>query len=236
MNTKLSEYRQLFMDGLWNNNYALVALLGLCPLLAVSNNVVNALGLGIATLFVLTLSNGAVSLIRHWITPEIRIPAYITVIAGLVTSVDLLMSMWLPSLHSVLGIFIPLIVTNCIVLARAEAYASKNSIDKALIDGFSIGLGFLLALVILGGMRELLGNGTLFAQADLLFGPIAKDWTLQLLDLDYGLLMAILPPGAFIGLGLMIAAMNVIKAKQKQKQQTISVAITDIGIKDGQTA
>ncbi len=236
MNTKLNEYRQLFMDGLWNNNYALVALLGLCPLLAVSNNVVNALGLGIATLFVLTLSNGAVSLIRHWITPEIRIPAYITVIAGLVTSVDLLMSMWLPSLHSVLGIFIPLIVTNCIVLARAEAYASKNSVDKALIDGFSIGLGFLLALVILGGMRELLGDGTLLAQADLLFGPIAKDWTLQLLDLDYGLLMAILPPGAFIGLGLMIAAMNVIKAKQKQKQQTISVAISDIGIKDGQTA
>lgn len=236
MNTKLNEYRQLFMDGLWNNNYALVALLGLCPLLAVSNNVVNALGLGIATLFVLTLSNGAVSLIRHWITPEIRIPAYITVIAGLVTSVDLLMSMWLPSLHSVLGIFIPLIVTNCIVLARAEAYASKNSVDKALIDGFSIGLGFLLALVILGGMRELLGNGTLFSQADLLFGPIAKDWTLQLLDLDYGLLMAILPPGAFIGLGLMIAAMNVIKAKQKKPQQTVSVAISDIGIKDGQTA
>lgn len=236
MNSKFSEYRHIFMDGLWHNNYALVALLGLCPLLAVSNNVVNALGLGIATLFVLTLSNGAVSVIRHWITPEIRIPAYITVIAGLVTSVDLLMSMWLPSLHSVLGIFIPLIVTNCIVLARAEAYASKNSVDKALIDGFSIGLGFLVALVILGGMRELLGNGTLFAQADLLFGAVAKDWTLHIIDLDYGLLMAILPPGAFIGLGLMIAATNAIKAKQKKQQATISVAITDIGVKEGQSA
>jgi electron transport complex protein RnfE len=224
------------MDGLWHNNYALVALLGLCPLLAVSNNVVNALGLGIATLFVLTLSNGAVSVIRHWITPEIRIPAYISVIAGLVTSVDLLMSMWLPSLHSVLGIFIPLIVTNCIVLARAEAYASKNSIDKALIDGFSIGLGFLVALVILGAMRELLGNGTLFAQADLLFGAVAKDWTLHVIDLDYGLLMAILPPGAFIGLGLMIAATNAIKAKQKKQQTTIRVAITDIGVKESQNA
>lgn len=236
MNNKIAEYRHLFMDGLWHNNYALVALLGLCPLLAVSNNVVNALGLGIATLFVLTLSNGAVSVIRHWITPEIRIPAYITVIAGLVTSVDLLMSIWLPSLHSVLGIFIPLIVTNCIVLARAEAYASKNSVDKALIDGFSIGLGFLLALIILGGMRELLGNGTLFAHADLLFGAAAKNWTLQLIDLDYGLLMAILPPGAFIGLGLMIAATNAIKAKQKKKPVTISVAVTDIGAKDGQVA
>lgn len=225
-----SEYRHIFMDGLWNNNYALVALLGLCPLLAVSNSVVNALGLGLATLLVLTLSNGLVSFARHWITPEIRIPAYITIIAGLVTAVDLLMSTLTPTLHQGLGIFIPLIVTNCIVLARAEAYASKNSIDRSLIDGFSIGLGFFFAIVILGGLRELFGNGTLLADADLLFGDVAKNWTLQVVNLDYGMLIAILPPGAFIGLGLMIAATNIIKSRQQKQQAAIQIAVTDIGI------
>lgn len=236
MNDRLADYHKIFIDGIWNNNHALVALLGLCPLLAVSNNVVNALSLGIATTFVLTLSNGAISLIRQWVTSEIRIPVYITVIAALVTAVDLLMSMLTPGLHAVLGIFIPLIVTNCIVLARAEAFASKHSVDKAVLDGFSIGLGFTLALIVLGGLRELLGNGTLFAQADLLFGSAAKEWTLHLIHFDYGVLLAILPPGAFLGLGLMIAATNVIKAKQKQKQQTINVAITEIGFNGGKPA
>jgi electron transport complex protein RnfE len=226
----LPAYRGIFMDGLWHNNHALVALLGLCPLLAVSNNVVNALGLGIATLLVLTISNASISLIRHWVSKDIRIPVYVTVIAGLVTAVDVMMEVFTPNLHAVLGIFIPLIVTNCIILARAEGFASKNSVDKALIDGFSIGLGFTLALVVLGGMRELLGSGTLFAQANMLFGSMADNWTIHLLSLDHGMLLAILPPGAFIGLGLMIAAMNVIKNKQKAKQITvIPVAITDIG-------
>lgn len=230
MTERLPAYRSIFMDGLWHNNHALVALLGLCPLLAVSNNVVNALGLGIATLLVLTISNASISIIRHWVSKDIRIPVYVTVIAGLVTAVDVMMEVFTPNLHAVLGIFIPLIVTNCIILARAEGFASKNSVDKALVDGFSIGLGFTLALVVLGGMRELLGSGTLFAQANMLFGSMADNWTLHLIDLDHGMLLAILPPGAFIGLGLMIALMNVIKSKQKTKQITvIPVAITDIG-------
>jgi electron transport complex protein RnfE len=135
----------------------------------------------------------------------------------------------MPSLHAILGIFIPLIVTNCIILARAEGYASKNTVDKALLDGLSIGLGFSLALIFLGGMRELLGNGTLFAQANMLFGSIADNWTLHVFEMDYGVLLAILPPGAFIGLGLMIAGVNMIKAHQKKKQ-TVSIAITDIGL------
>ncbi|MCI4410545.1 MAG: electron transport complex subunit E [Thiotrichales bacterium] len=236
MTTRYRAYRSIFLDGVWHNNHALVALLGLCPLLAVSNNVVNALSLGLATTFVLTLSNGAISLIRQFVTSEIRIPVYITVIAALVTAVDLLMAIMTPGLHSILGIFIPLIVTNCIVLARAEAFASKNSVDKSLLDGFSIGLGFTLALVFLGGLREFLGHGTLFSEAELLFGPIAKDWTLHLMQLDHGMLIAILPPGAFIGLGLMIAVTNIIKAKQKRAQQAIQIAVTDIGLTSGKTA
>jgi electron transport complex protein RnfE len=230
MNDRLTAYHKIFMDGIWHNNHALVALLGLCPLLAVSNNVVNALGLGIATTFVLAMSNVSISLIRAWITAEIRIPVYVTVIAALVTAVDVIMEVIMPSLHSVLGIFIPLIVTNCIILARAEGFASKNSVDRSLIDGLSIGLGFTLALVFLGGMRELLGNGTLFAQANMLFGSVADNWTVHIMKMDYGMLLAILPPGAFIGLGLMIAATNMIKARQKKQQHTISVAITDIGL------
>ncbi len=230
MNDRLTAYHKIFMDGIWHNNHALVALLGLCPLLAVSNNVVNALGLGIATIFVLTLSNVSISLIRTWITAEIRIPVYVTVIAALVTAVDVIMEVIMPSLHAVLGIFIPLIVTNCIILARAEGFASKNTVDRAFIDGIAIGIGFTLALVFLGGMRELLGNGTLFSQANMLFGSMADNWTLHIMHMDYGVLLAILPPGAFIGLGLMIAATNMIKARQKKQQHTISVAITDIGL------
>jgi electron transport complex protein RnfE len=222
----LPEYRRIFMDGLWHNNHALVALLGLCPLLAVSNNVVNALGLGIATMFVLVISNASISLIRHWVSRDIRIPVYVTVIAALVTAVDVMMEVFTPNLHAVLGIFIPLIVTNCIILARAEGFASKNSVDKALIDGLAIGLGFTLALIVLGGMRELLGNGTLFAQANMLFGSMADNWTLHVFTLDHGVLLAILPPGAFIGLGLLIAATNAIKAKQQARQiQQITVAM-----------
>jgi electron transport complex protein RnfE len=229
MNERMTGYRKIFMDGIWHNNHALVALLGLCPLLAVSNNVVNALGLGIATTFVLAMSNVSISLIRTWITAEIRIPVYVTVIAAQVTAVDVVMEVMMPSLHAILGIFIPLIVTNCIILARAEGYASKNTVDKALLDGLSIGLGFSLALIFLGGMRELLGNGTLFAQANMLFGSMADNWTLHVFEMDYGVLLAILPPGAFIGLGLMIAGVNMIKARQKKKQ-TVSIAITDIGL------
>jgi electron transport complex protein RnfE len=203
-------YGKIIRDGLWNNNQALVALLGLCPLLAVSNSFINALGLGLATTAVLTLSNGTVSLIRHLVRPEIRLPVFVLVIASFVTAVELAMNAFFHELYNILGIFIPLIVTNCSIIGRAEAYASRNPLRQSIVDGLSIGLGFTLALVTLGASRELIGQGTLFADAQLMFGEAARSWRLSLGE-DYpGVLLAILPPGAFIGLGMMIAVKNII--------------------------
>ena len=209
------QFRKIAYEGLWKNNQALVALLGLCPLLAVSNSVVNSLGLGLATTVALVLSNTIVSLIRSQVSHEVRLPVYVLVIAANVTIIDLLMNAFFHELHKILGIFIPLIVTNCAIIGRAEAFASKNTVDKALADGFFVGLGFTLALMALGALRELIGTGTLLGRADLMFGDIAKHWSIQVFD-DYGgFLLAILPPGAFIGLGLLIAVKNVIDAKGK---------------------
>ncbi len=211
----IEPYRKIAYDGLWKNNQALVALLGLCPLLAVSNSVINSLGLGLATTVALVLSNTIVSLIRSQVSHEVRLPVYVLVIAANVTIIDLLMNAFFHELHKILGIFIPLIVTNCAIIGRAEAFASKNTLDKALADGFFVGLGFTLALMALGALRELIGTGTLFSRADWLFGDIAKHWSIQVFD-DYGgFLLAILPPGAFIGLGLLIAVKNVIDARGK---------------------
>jgi len=207
------EYRKIIKDGLWHNNQAFVALLGLCPLLAVSNTVVNSLGLGLATTATLVCSNGIVSRLRPYVMQEIRLPIFVLVIACVVTAIELIMNAWFYELYKILGIFIPLIVTNCAIIGRAEAYASKNDVDKAVLDGLAMGLGFTLALVLLGGMRELIGSGTLFTQADLLFGEGAKDWQINVIDDYSGLLLAILPPGAFIGLGLLLAVKNVIDAK-----------------------
>lgn len=217
--SRWQEYKEIMDNGLWNNNQALVALLGLCPLLAVSNNTVNGLGLGLATLFVLMISNILVSLIRNHVSDEIRIPVFIAIIATAVTVIDLLMNAYFHTLHGILGIFIPLIVTNCAILGRAEAYASKNSVDKAIIDGFFVGIGFLFILVLLGALREMIGNGTLFDQAYLMFGEGARDWTLHFSDNYQGVLLAILPPGAFIGLGLLIGLKNYIDAKKVARQQ-----------------
>ncbi len=209
-------YRKIAIDGLWKNNQALVALLGLCPLLAVSNSVVNSLGLGLATTVALVLSNTFVSLIRNHVSHEVRLPVFVLVIASNVTIIDLLMNAFFHDLHKILGIFIPLIVTNCAIIGRAEAFASKNTVDKALADGFFVGLGFTLALVALGAMREIIGTGMLFGRAGLMFGDIARNWSVQVFH-DYGgFLLAILPPGAFIGLGLMIAVKNVIDARAKR--------------------
>ena len=158
-------YKQIIIDGLWKNNPGLVQLLGLCPLLAVTNNAINGLGLGVATLLTLVISNASVSICRHWVKREIRIPFYVMVIATNVTVIDLLMNAYLPDLHNVLGIFIPLIVTNCAIIARAEAFASKQSVFPSLVDGLMMGFGFLLLLVVLGGLREVIGSGTLFANA-----------------------------------------------------------------------
>lgn len=208
-------YRKIAYDGLWKNNQALVALLGLCPLLAVSNSVVNSLGLGLATTFALVFSNTIVSLIRNHVTHEVRLPVFVLVIASNVTIIDLLMNAFFHDLHKILGIFIPLIVTNCAIIGRAEAFASKNAVDKAAADGLFMGLGFMLVLVVLGAMREVIGTGTLFGRSDLLFGNLAKNWSIEIFH-DYGgFLLAILPPGAFIGLGLIIALKNVIETRPK---------------------
>jgi len=217
-------YKSIALQGLWHNNPGIVQLLGLCPLLAVSNTTVNALGLGIATTLVLIGSNVTVSAIRHIVRPELRIPVFVMVIACFVTIIEYLTKAFFYDLFLILGIFLPLITTNCAIIARAEAYASKNSVARSFVDGLMMGIGFAAVLVILGGMRELIGQGTLFADAHLMFGEGAR-WMTTTILADYeGYLLAILPPGAFIGLGLMIACKNYIDRYAKQraisKQQT----------------
>ncbi|MGR9045017.1 MAG: electron transport complex subunit E [Gammaproteobacteria bacterium] len=216
-----SEYSKIIKDGLWQNNQAFVALLGLCPLLAVSNTVINSLGLGLATTATLVCSNTIVSLIRNHVPSEVRLPVFVLVIACVVTMIELAMNAWFYGLYKILGIFIPLIVTNCSIIGRAEAFASKHRADKALLDGLFMGLGFTFALVLLGSLREIVGSGTLLAKADLMFGAAAKSWQVNVIDDYSGLLLAILPPGAFIGLGLLIALKNIIDNKARQRQPAI---------------
>ncbi|MGD8526097.1 MAG: electron transport complex subunit E [Thioalkalispiraceae bacterium] len=214
--------REIINNGLWNNNPAFVQLLGLCPLLAVTNTVINALGLGLATILTLVASNLTVSLIRHWVRAEIRIPVFVLIIASIVTIIELAMNAYFHELYKILGIFIPLIVTNCSIIARAEAFASKNAPLPSAIDGLFMGLGFTAVLLMLGALREGLGFGTLFAQADLMFGE-GSQWLKIVLIEDYrGYLLAILPPGAFIGLGILIAIKNVIDKKQEQRQKSLA--------------
>ena len=217
-------YSDIIWDGLWKNNSGLVQLLGLCPLLAVSTTVVNGLGLGLATTLSLLTSNVIVSLIRTLVRPEVRIPVFVLVIASTVTVIDLGMNAWFHDLHGILGIFIPLIVTNCVIIGRAESFASRNSIDRAALDGLAMGIGFTLVLVALGGMRELIGQGTLFSQAHLMFGEFGRGLTITVLEDYRGFLLAILPPGAFIGLGLLIAMMNVINARRAERAARVVVA------------
>lgn len=220
----MKSYRDLAVDGLWTNNPGFVQLLGLCPLLAVSNTVINALGLGLATVLVLTLSNLIVSAIRDRVRDEVRIPIFVLVIAALVTATELLMNAYLHQLYLVLGIFIPLITTNCVILGRAEAFAARNPVRRATFDGFVMGLGFALALVALGALREVLAQGTLLADAHLMFGEAARDWTVTVIPGYRGLLLAALPPGAFIGLGLLIAAKNRIDRGLAQRRAAVPAA------------
>ena len=217
-------YTDIAREGLWRNNPALVQILGLCPLLAVTNTVVNAIGLGIATAITMTLSNLTVSLIRDYVRPEIRIPVFVLVIASIVTTIELVMNAYFHELYNVLGIFIPLIVTNCNIIARCEAFASKNAPMPALFDGLMMGLGFMAVLVVLGAMREVLGQGTLFANAHLMFGEAARDLTVSVIDHYRGFLLAVLPPGAFIGLGLLIAIKNVIDNHAKRRTEAVRAA------------
>ena len=214
-----AEYKDLAIQGLWNNNPGLVQLLGLCPLLAVTATVTNALGLGVATLLVLIGSNVTVSLIRQWVPKEIRIPVFVLVIAAFVTAIQLLMNAFTFGIYQSLGIFLPLIVTNCAIIGRAEAYASKNPVKQAAFDGLMMGLGFALVLVVLGAIREILGQGTLFDGAELLLGDWASVLRVEILHLDNKFLLAILPPGAFIAMGFLIAIKNAIDEKQKEKQK-----------------
>jgi electron transport complex protein RnfE len=213
----MSSYLTIVRDGFWSNNVGLVQLLGLCPLLAVTGTLVNGLGLGLATLITLVASNVIISTIRKLVRPEVRIPVFVLVIASIVTVIELSMSAWFYELYKILGIFIPLIVTNCSIIGRAEAFASKNTVGRAFVDGLSMGLGFTLVLVTLGGMRDIIGQGTLFSQAHLMFGEAARDMTITFVDDYSGFLLAILPPGAFIGLGLLIALKNIIDKRTEAK-------------------
>jgi electron transport complex protein RnfE len=206
-------YRQIIADGIWQQNTGLVVLLGLCPLLAVSATVINAIGLGLATTLTLVCSNLAVSLSRRILRPEIRIPAFVLIIASVVTVIQLLMQAWFHDLYRILGIFIPLIVTNCAIIGRAEAFASRNAALQSAIDGLATGLGFLLALVALGAFREIAGYGTLLRQSSLMFGDWGESMQLTLIPDHPGFLLALLPPGAFIALGLLIAGRNWLDAQ-----------------------
>ncbi|MEN7342163.1 MAG: electron transport complex subunit E [Pseudomonadota bacterium] len=205
----------IWKDGLWHNNPGIVQLLGLCPLLAITNSAVNAIGLALATLFVLTMSNLLVSIARRALQPEIRIPAYVLIIAALVTAVELVFHAYTPTLHARLGIFLPLIVTNCAIVARAEAFASRQPPQRALADGLAHGIGFGWVLIVIGITRELIGTGRVFAGLNQLI-PGATQHGIELFD--GGLLMALLPPGAFFALAGLLAIRNLLESRETSEQ------------------
>ena len=207
-------FKKAVIDGLWKQNPGVIQLLGLCPTLAVTTTVVNGLSLGLATVIVMIVANASISPIRRFIPGEIRVPIFILVIAASVTIIDLAIHAYAEPLYKALGIFIPLIVTNCIVLARVESFASKNPILPSFYDGLFMGLGLCFVLILLGGMRELLGKGTLFSGLDLIFGQTYKDMSLEFFSNYEGFLLAVLPPGAFLGLALLIALTNWIDQKK----------------------
>lgn len=206
-------------DGLWSNNVVLAQSLALCPLLAVTGTATNGLGMGLATTAVLIASGFLIALIRGWVTPEVRIPIFVLVIAVLVTLVDLGMNAWLHDLHKMLGLFIPLIVTNCAILGRAESFASRNGAGASAFDGLMMGLGFTLALVLLGAVREIIGSGTLFANASLLLGEGMAFLEMTLIPDYRGFLLAILPPGGFIALGFILAGKRLIDTRLAEARQ-----------------
>ncbi len=218
-----SETRDIIVNGLWKQNPGIVQILGMCPTLAVSSSLVNGLSLGLATTMVMALANTAAALVSRLVPPAVRIPVYILIIATLVTMVDLLMHAYLLQLYLVLGIYIPLIVVNCIVLARVEAYASKHGAFYSFLDGLMMGLGLSLVLAALGGLREIFGKGLLLSGLDLAFGPAANAYVIHVLPNYQGLLLAILPPGAFIGLGLLIAARNRIEEIRALEPRAVSL-------------
>ncbi|GAB2954954.1 electron transport complex subunit E [Hafnia psychrotolerans] len=229
----MSEAKKIIVQGLWTNNSSLVQLLGLCPLLAVTSTATNALGLGLATTLVLICTNAMISAFRRWVPHEIRIPIYVLIIASVVSTVQMLISAYAFGLYQALGIFIPLIVTNCIVVGRAEACASSSPVHLAALDGMMTGLGATAAMFVLGSMREILGSGVLFNGADLLLGSWAKVLRVEVIHLDNPFLLAMLPPGAFIGLGLLLAGKYLIDERQKAKQAARASAIQSQSLPKG---
>lgn len=222
----MSNYREIAYQGLWKSNPGLAQLLGLCPLLAVTTTVTNAMGLGVATMLVLICSNVLISLVRNLVPKEIRIPVFVMIIAALVTTVQLLVNAYAYGLYLSLGIFLPLIVTNCVIIGRAEAFASRNNPLKSAFDGLMMGLGFTLVLCVLGAIREVISQGTLFSGADQLLGSWASALTLHVWQVNTPFLLAMLPPGAFLGMGLLIALKNIIDKRIQQKQPTPTETVT----------
>jgi len=222
------DFRDIFQNGVWKQNTGVVQLLGLCPILAISSTVVNSVSLGLATTLVMALSGAAISPIRQIIPNEARIPVFILIIAVLVTIIQFMMNAYLHGLYLVLGIFIPLIVTNCIVLARIEAFASKSPVLESTLDGLAMGLGLTFVLAVLGGMREIFGHGTLLSGLDLVFGETAKSMVIDVVPNYHGFLLAVLPPGAFIALGLLIAGKNWLNLRSEQKLKGTNATFTPV--------
>jgi len=217
--TTIAEYRTIAREGLWTNNGVLSMMLGLCPAMAMTNSATNGLGMGLATAAVMTASTLLVSLFRNHFSQEVRIPVFVLIIASMVTVVDMCMNAWMHELYKVLGLFIPLIVVNCLPFARIEMFASKKPVLPSLADGFFVGVGFALALTTIGAVREITGSGTLFADASLLLGPAFKFLEMRVLPADTGILMMILPPGAFLATGLLLVAKRMIDERSSKAAQ-----------------
>lgn len=216
------KYIRITRDGLWDNNVVFVQMLALCPLLAVTSTVTNGLGMGLATTAVLVFSNMIISSVRHWVSAEVRIPIYIVLIATLVTLVDMSLNAWAHELYKVLGLFIALIVVNCAILGRAEAFASKSSVTDSALDGLMMGLGFTLALMAIGGVREVLGSGTLFANAHLLLGPAFAFLETTIVPDYKGFLLMILPPGGFMVVGFLLAMKRVLDQRRAARAELVA--------------
>lgn len=214
--TTMAEYRTIAREGLWTNNGVLSMMLGLCPAMAMTNSATNGLGMGLATAFVMTGAATLVSIFRNRFSQEVRIPVFVLIIASMVTVVDMSMNAWMHEMYKVLGLFIPLIVVNCLPLARIEMFASKKPILPSMADGFFVGLGFVIVLTIIGAIREISGSGTLFADASLLLGPAFKFLEMRVLPPDTGILMMILPPGAFLVTGLVLVAKRMIDERSSK--------------------
>lgn len=219
----------LMKDGIWTNNPVLAQMIGLCPTLAVTGNATNGLGMGLATTAVLVLSNVLIASIRNLVSPNVRIPVFVALIASLVTLIDMSMNAWMYDLYQVLGLFIALIVVNCAILGRAEAFACKNPVAASAVDGFAMGLGFTLTLVVLGGIREILGSGTLFSGAGQMFGPALGFLEVTLIPDYKGYLMMILPPGAFFVIAFLIAGHRIIEQRAARRAKAAEEALPAAG-------